>query len=127
MSKLSRSKFYARWGLLFNRGRCQARRPQAKKVRLDCVLPSGLDVEHKIHEIFFDNQLVNHASITKHVDLFHPAERSMLHAKILPTTKTDSNQLSILSAKHFDVCSLMMNFFKGQKRFTLIILFFSQC
>ena len=27
--------------------RCQARRPQSKKVRLACVLPSGLDVEHK--------------------------------------------------------------------------------
>ena len=29
--------------------RCQARRPQSKKVRLACVLPSGLDVRHKHH------------------------------------------------------------------------------
>ena len=28
--------------------RCQARRPQSKKVRLAVILPSGLDVEHKI-------------------------------------------------------------------------------
>ena len=27
--------------------KCQARRPQSKKVRLAYILPSGLDVEHK--------------------------------------------------------------------------------